>query len=396
MTDARNILSLLTTRTRIIAGVALVVVLGTFFYLGRAENTGSNQRRAAAAPVRVATVVRHDMPVVEHTLGKVIANTTVQVTARVQGIVDSANFKEGQFVKKGDLLFQIDPRGFEAALAQARALLARDEAQLKNTSRDVQRYSSLRDKGNVSAQQFDATMANAEALAATVAADKAAVQLAELNLGYTRIHAPVDGKTGPVLIQPGNMVNAGGTTPLVTIAQMQPIKLSLNMPQTDLPRIQMRQRTNALRATIDVMDAQGKSLAADVDFIDNAVNNQSGTIELRATFKNEDFSLVPGQLVNVTIELDNIVNALIVPRDAVNDGPDGSYVYKVVDGKAQPHNVKVLFDDSQNVAVDGDLNPGDMIITEGQLRVVPNGAVNVISARKVGGATVDVSAYKPQ
>jgi membrane fusion protein, multidrug efflux system len=366
-------------RKWLIGGGALILVLGAFWYFTGANHAPADGNRpAAAAPVRVAQVMRQDMSVVRRTPGTVIANTTVQITARVQGVLDAANFKEGQFVKKGDLLFRIDPRPFEAALAQARAMLVRDQAQLKNANRDMLLYENLNKLGAVSTQQRDTSASNVEVLAATLAADEAAVNIAQLNLGYTEIRSPVDGKTGPLLVQPGNMIAATGTTPLVTIAQIQPIKISFNLPQSDLQLILALQRTKGLTATVDSNDAGGKPLSAPVDFTSNAVNNQSGTIELRATFDNRDLSFLPGQLVNVTVELNKIPNALVVPRDAVNDGPDGSYVYVVAAGKAVPHNVRIVFDDSKNVAIEGDVKPGDQVIIEGQLRVEPNAAVSVL------------------
>jgi len=375
----------------VIGGLALALVLGGFWYFNSGDST-RNQRRQPAAPVRVAQVTRRDMSVIEHSLGRVVANTMVQVTARVQGIIDKAYFKEGQFVKEGDLLFQIDPRPFQAAVDQARALLLRDEAQQKNAMRDARRYEELKASGNASVQQYDTARTTADMLVASVAADKAALQSAELNLGYTQIRSPVDGKTGPMLIQPGNMVSANqsATTPLVTIAQLQPIKVSLTLPQSDLPRIQARQAGKGLLAELDVKSRGGTTLSAPIDFTDNAVSNVAGTIELRSTFNNEELSLVPGELVNVTVVLDDIPNALVVPRDAVNDGPTGSYVFVVVDGKAVIQPVKVLFDDSKNVAVEGNLNPGDQVIIEGQLRVLPNGAVTVLPAVNPGASSSEV------
>ena len=379
------------TRRWLAGGIALALVLGGYWYFSRSADDAGAARGGNAAPVRVGKVVRRDMPVVEHSLGTVVANTTVQVTARVQGVVDSAAFKEGQYVKKGDLLFQIDPRGFQAALAQARANLAKDEAQLVNANRDKARYQNLSDQGAISAQQRDTSNTNADVLAATVAADKAAVDMAALNLDYTQIRSPVDGKTGPLLVQPGNMVSATGTAPLVTIQQVKPVKLSFTLPQSDLDSIQARQKTKGLLAILEGHnDASGKPLSAPVDFTSNAVSGTSGTIELRADFANDDLALVPGQLVNVTVELDDIPNAQVVPRDAVNDGPDGSYVYVVESDKAVSHPVKILFDDTQNVAVSGDLKPGEEVIIEGQLRVDPDGPVRVIGGK--GGAKTDAPA----
>ena len=381
----------LTGRVRIylIGGAALALVLGGYWYFSKSADSGGRGAGANAAPVHVAKVVRRDMPVVEHSLGTVVANTTVQVTSRVQGVVDSAAFKEGQFVKKGDLLFQIDPRGFEAALAQARAVLAKDQALLVNANRDKARYQSLHDQGAISDQQRDTTATNSDVLSASVAADKAAMDMAALNLSYTQIRSPVDGKTGPLLVQPGNMVAANGTTNLVTIQQVRPVKLSFTLPQSDLDRIQARQKSKGLTAILENRKAGGAPLTAPVGFTSNAVSGLSGTIELRSDFANDDLALVPGQLVDVTVELDNIPNALVVPRDAINDGPDGPYVYIVADDKAQAHPVKILFDDTQNVAVMSDIKPGDAVITEGQLRVDPGGAVRVIGGKSDAPAKGD-------
>ena len=346
----------------------------------------SGQRPGNAAPVRVAQALRRDMAVIRRTPGTVVANTIVQVTARVQGIIESANFKEGQFVKKGDLLFQIDPRPFQAALEQSRAVLVRDQAALKNANRDKDLYDHLNQLGAVSKQQRDTQESNVEVLIATIAADQAAINLAALNLEYTQIRSPVDGKTGPILIQPGNMVLATGTTPLVTIAEIQPVKISFNLAQADLPLILARQRAKGLLATVDTDDTKENPRSAAVDFTSNAVNNQSGTVELRATFDNKDFSFLPGQLVNVTVELDTIPNATVVPRDAVSEGPDGSFVYVVADNKARQEAVKVLFDDGKSAAVEGRVKPGDAIVVEGQLRIDPSGAVNVVAPQGGGAA----------
>ncbi len=364
--------------------IALVLVLGGYWYFGASQS--NRARPVDSAPVRVVQVVRRDMAVVEHSLGTVVANTTVNVTSRVQGMVDSAAFKEGQFVKKGDLLFQIDPRGFQAALEQARAVLAKDQASLVNAMRDRDRYVALAQQGAISDQQLSTTQTNADVMAATVAADKAAVELAALNLDYSRIRSPVDGKTGPLLVQPGNMVSANSLTPLVTVQQVRPVKLSFSMPQKDLARIQARQQTKGLAATLEShKDANGQPLSAPVNFTSNTVSATAGTIELRADFANEDLSLVPGQLIDVTVQLDDIPGALVVPRDAVNDGPDGTYVYVVENGKAVEHPVQILFDDTKSVAVKGDIKPGDPVITEGQLRVEPNGPVRVLGAKGASG-----------
>ncbi|HKD47998.1 MAG TPA: efflux RND transporter periplasmic adaptor subunit [Rhizomicrobium sp.] len=341
---------------------------------------------SVAAPVRVARVEKRDMPVVERSLGTIIAYDTVELTARVQGTLDRAEFKEGQLVKKGDLLFVIDPRPFQAALAQAQAIYQKDQAQLQNALLDQQRYSSLAKQGAISGQLRDTANANASMLAATVASDKAAADTARLNLEYTQIRSPIDGKTGPMLIQPGDMINgpASPAAPLIEIAQIRPIKVSFTLPQSDLPRIQARQKTGRLIAVVSVQN--GETLQAPVDFVSDAVSNQTGTIELRATFPNDDMSLVPGQLVNVTAQLNDIQGALIVPRDAVNNGPNGTFVFTVKNGQAVEVPVSVLTDDGTNAAVSGTLAAGDTVVVEGQLRVVPGGDVRVISTPRAPGA----------
>jgi multidrug efflux system membrane fusion protein len=367
-------------RSLVIGGGLLALVLGGYWYFNNRGDSGAD-KRGNAAPVRVAVVEQRDMAVVERSLGTVVANTLVQLSARVQGTLESASFKEGQFVKKGDLLFQIDPRPFQAAVAQAQAIYERDQAQLRNAMRDKQRYAALRAQGAISAQLSDTSETNADVMTATVAADKAALDMARLNLNYTQIRSPVDGKTGPILVQPGNMISSsnGQTAALVTIAEVRPIKISFTLPQSELPRIQARQQTQALLAILDVHDRSGKVLSASVDFVSNMVSNQSGAIELRANFPNADLSLVPGQLVNVTVQLNDIPKALVLPRDAVNDSPSGSFVFVVKGGKAQQVPVEVLTDDGTNVAVAGKaIAAGDTVVVEGQLRVTPGGAVRVL------------------
>ena len=363
-----------------------MLVLGGYWYFN-AMDAKTGAQRTNAAPVRVALVQKRDMPVVERSLGTIMAYDTVELTARVQGTLDRANFKEGQLVKKGDILFQIDPRPFQAALAQAVAIYQKDQAQLQNALLDQQRYTALSKQGAISTQQRDAANANAAVLTATIAADKAAVDTARLNLEYTQIRSPIDGKTGPMLIQPGDMINgpASPAAPLIEIAQIRPIKVSFTLPQSDLPRIQARQKTGRLLALLSVPNGTGAPLEAPVDFISDAVSNQTGTIELRVTYPNDDLSLVPGQLVNITAQLDDIPGALVVPRDAVNNGPNGTFVFAVKDGRANEVPVGVLADDGTSAAVSGALAAGDTVVVEGQLRVVPGGDVRVISTPRVTG-----------
>ncbi|MBV9989751.1 MAG: efflux RND transporter periplasmic adaptor subunit [Alphaproteobacteria bacterium] len=375
-------------RLRLIASLAGVVLLvAAVWILLNGGLFAPAEKPRAAPPVKVAVAVNSNVTVTERTIGTVIANATVQVTARVEGQLMSAAFKEGDLVHKGDLLFRLDPRPFEAALQQAQAQLAKDQAMLTSAQNDRKRYETLFKAGASSSQQRDQADANAKGLVASVAADRAAVRMAQLNVSYTQIRSPIDGKTGPILIQPGNMIAANGTAPLVTVTQIRPVKVSFSLPQSDLPRIQDRQQAGGLTAAIDLHDQSGKPLIADVDFTGNAVSNTTGTIELRATYANQDMRLVPGQLIDVSVALNNLANAIVVPREAVNIGPDNRYVYVVKDGKADMRIVKVLFDAGATMAIEGDVKAGDMVVTDGQLRVLPGKPVSIAGDNGGGHAS---------
>jgi len=363
---------------------------------------GGRGARAAggfgAPPVRIATAQTGDVPVAANTLGTVLANSMVTIKSQVDGPLLSAGFKEGQMVKKGDLLFRIDPAPFEAALRQAQATVARDQAQLASAQADADRAVMLADRGIVSAQQRDQLVANAKALAATIDADKANVERAQLNLGYTTIRAPVNGKTGAYIVYPGNQVHANDATGLITIAEIQPVKITFNLPQGDLPLLQARLNEGTLVAGLvarsDVAngianpeDQPEMQIPVKVDFIGNAVDDRTGTIELRATFDNPDLRLVPGELVDVMIRLDTLRQVTTVPREAVNVGQNQSYVF-VVDNeaKAQMRPVKVLYQDQTLAALaNGAIKPGEHVVVDGQLRLTPGVKVTITQAPGEGG-----------
>lgn len=357
-------------RSLLIGGAALAVVLGGYWYYSNASAPVQQVRRDSAAPVRVSMVERRDMPVIERTIGTVVANSNVQITTRVQGHLTQAFFKEGQLVKKGQPLFQIDPRPYQAALDRAEANLVASEAKYK-------RYQSLANANAISQQTNDD--AHADYLQA-----RADVDTARLNLEFTRIVSPVNGKTGAILVQPGNLVTPSasvGASALVNITEIQPIKVSFSLPQSDLPRIQARAKAGTLAAQIRLHEAGGVDITAPVDFVNNVVAGNSGTIEMRASVPNEDAALVPGQLVDVEVALDTLEDALLVPREAVNNGPNGQYVYVVTpDLVAQEQPVRVLFDDGVHSAVTGKLAEGDRVVTTGQLRVLPGGKVTISGA----------------
>lgn len=371
------------TRTRLVLGTAAVLaVLAGIWFL---TLPSGSRRMPPPPPVRVAPVQQRNMAEVEQTIGTVVADATVNVSSRVDGQVASTAFREGDIVKKGDVLFRLDPRPFQAALEQAKANLARDRAQLVNAVQDRKRYDRLFKQNAISAQQRDQAISQAGALAGSVKADEAAVALAKLNLDYAVIRAPISGKTGPIQIQPGNLVKAN-SNPLVVLTQIQPIKIAFSLPQTDLPRLQKQMADGKLIAEVTPHGAGGKTIRAKVDFIDNTVNAQTGTIQLRATVPNKDGRLVPGELVDVSVNLSDLKHAIVVPSEAVNVGPNGHYVWVLgKDDRAQMRPVTIRYDNGTDAAITGKLTPGERVITVGQLRVVPNSPVSIV--KDSGGAS---------
>jgi multidrug efflux system membrane fusion protein len=369
----------------VILGVLAVLALALLVHSLTAPKGNSGITRPP--PVEVGRVRTRSLKVRAHTIGTVLADSTVNVTSQVAGQLLRANFKEGQVVQKGRILFELDKRPFAAALQQAQADLARDKAQFVAAKRDARRYDLLFTQNAISAQQRDQYVAQAGALAGTVAADRAAVAIARLNLDYATIRSPITGRTGPILIQPGNLVKANDTNPLVVVTQIKPIKVSFFLPQSDLPRIEQQMAHHRLVAEISPHGST-QIRRAPVDFIGNQVSGQTGTIELRATFANRDAALVPGELVDVRVVLRQLRHATVVPSSAINIGPDGHYVY-ALDRAHIAHQIAVhlRYDNGTLAAVRGRLTPGMQVITVGQLRVVPNQKVAVWRPTNVAGRT---------
>src|SRR6185295_8075547 len=270
---------------------------------------------------------------------------------------------------------------------------------------DADRAVMLADRGIVSAQQRDQLVATAKALAATIEADQAAVDRAKLNLGYTTIRSPINGKTGPYIVFPGNQVHANDQQGMITITEIQPVKITFNLPQGDLPQVQDRMIEGKLVAGVmarsDVAAAVAtptdydKEIPVKVDFIGNTIDDRTGTIELRATFDNPDLRLVPGELVDVSVTLETLKDVVTVPREAVNTGQDGSYIYVVPDGKrADMRRVKVLYQDQSVAAVTG-IEAGDNVVIDGQLRLTPGSPVDVVGTPQ-GVTRINAQAAGPE
>jgi len=335
-------------------------------------DAASKGRQIGPAPVVVATAVRRDVPRLARTYGSVLASATAQIKSLVEGRVLEAFFTEGDMVKAGDLLFRIDPRPFRADLDQAQAVLARDQAQLDKARLELARQKDLSRRGVASAQKFEQAQADAKALAATVAADAATVANARLKLGYTEIRAPFSGKTGPILVHPGNIVKANGDTALVTLSAIEPVRISVTLAQQMLPLLQARMREGGTTMTAAIPGDTAPPIVAKVDFVGATVDPRSGTIEVRATVENRDHRLVPGQFVTASLVLETFRDVVAVPFEAINTGQDGSYVYVVGAGdKVEARSVALLYADSGVAAIQGGIAPGDRVVTDGQLRLAP-------------------------
>jgi membrane fusion protein, multidrug efflux system len=333
----------------------------------------------SAAPVRIATVASRTMPVELQAIGNVEAISTVSIKAQISGQLMRVHFKEGDFVKKGQLLFTIDRQPFEAALRQAEGTLAKNEAQALNSKLDAERYQGLGKQGVVSKQQVDAAGAAANAMAAAVAADKAAVETAKINLEYTSIYSPINGRTGSVGVKEGNLVKANDVPILVTINQIEPIYVSFSIPEQQLAELKQYSNTKSLKVDA-APQGSTQRFQGRLTFIDNSVDLTTGTIKLKATFDNAAHALWPGQFADVNLTLKSQPNAIVVPTAALQTSQSGTYVYVVDDNltaKQQP--VKVGWNVGEDTVIASGLQPGQRVVTDGQLRLTPGAKVDIKS-----------------
>jgi membrane fusion protein, multidrug efflux system len=354
---------------------------------------------AAEVPVSIAKVAQKNVPLEIQVIGNVEAYSAVSVKSQVTGPILKVNFREGDFVKKGDLLFSINASPFQAALAESQANLAKSEAQLAQSEamlkRDMAqekfarnqaaRYSALEKEGVFSKDQSEQVESTADmateairvdqaaitSAKATAVASRAAVDTANIQLGYTTIRSPIDGRTGTIPVKEGNLITAN-TTELLTINQVQPIYVSFAVPESNLGTIKRYDALGKLPVTAVPQDGAAHPETGLLTFIDNAVDLATGTIRLKATFPNADRLLWPGQFVRVTMRLTVQQNALVVPGQAVQEGQDGSFVYLVKpDMSVESRPVKTGTRLDQEVVIESGLEDGDSVVTEGQLRLAP-------------------------
>ena len=309
------------------------------------------------------------MPIYLTGLGTVQAFNSVLIRSRVDGQIVKVRFEEGRDIHAGDVLIEIDQAPFEAALAQAKANQLKDQAQLNNARRDLSRYTGLAKTGAGSTQQLDTTQALVEQLEASIKADQALVDTAQVQLNYARIRSPIDGRAGTRLVDLGNIVRASDTTGIVTINQIHPIFVSFALPADSLG--QLRAGSKDGDVIVMALDRDGQALATGVlAVIDNQINPATGTINYKAKFDNADDALWPGQFVNLRIQLATRRNVIAVPVTAVQQGPDGSYAFVVGDDRTvQKRALKVGARNKTTAIIDDGLQPGEQIVTDGQYRI---------------------------
>jgi len=367
------------------------------FFAFAALASGCAKQQAApptlpATRVTVAQVIQKTMPVEVTGVGNVEAISTISIRAQVAGDVQNIHFKEGDFVKKGQILLTIDPRPYEAALAQAKAALARDKATGKYNRAQAQRYKTLFDQGVIPAEQVDSYTSAADASDAVVNADEAAVKTAELNLEYCTIVSPIDGRTGTVLVKAGNLVKVADV-PIVVINQVNPIYVNFTVPQQFWPEVKENIERRALHVTVTIPQNSGKPVEGTLTFVDNIVDSTTGTIHLRGTFENSQNRLWPGLYVGVVLTLSQQPNATVVPAHSIITTQQGSYVYVVkANNTVEQRTVLPNRTIDNDTVVDKGLQPGEVIVTDGQVNLVPGAK---IEAKYSGPEPKDEPADRP-
>ncbi len=367
--------------------VRCLLVAASVIYLAMASGCSDGPGQAPGkppVPVTTAKTIQRAVPVQIKAIGQVEALSTVSITAQVEGQLQKVHFNEGQDVEFGQQLFTIDPRPYKAALDQALATVAKDQALLKEYRQEAARNKDLVKRDFVSKQDYDQIVSKAESQAAAAKADEAAVEKARLDLSYCYIHAPLAGRTGSLLVHEGNVVNTGADHPLVVIKQMHPCYVSFAVPERELGRIHLQQvKHGPLEVQAAPPDSQWPVDKGKLSFIDNQVDKDSGTILLKGTFPNPKNRLWPGQFVNVTLTLDTIPEAVVAPGRAIQTGPKGLFVFVVgKDGTVEMRPIKPGEVIDTDVVITKGLKPGERVVTDGQLALYPG--AKAVEAKPAG------------
>lgn len=359
--------------------ILAILLVGIYVYFHRSAGASAKQNAIAnIVTVAAASVQQKNVMPQTQVIGTVQPIATVSLKSMVDGQIVSVNFKEGDIVNQGELLINIDPRPFQVALAQADATLTKDQAQLANAASQYERGKKLLPDGYIAKQDFDTLRANVQTLKGTVKADQAVVADAKLQLSYCSIYAPISGKTGSLLIKPGNLVKANDTNALVVINQITPINVVFSLPEQQLPDILQELATGPVSVTAFTDQLNRYSATGKLTFVDNTVDSSTGTIQMKATFDNTKQQLWPGQYVNIKLPLMQINNAVLVPTIAIQAGPNGSYVFVInPDHTVRLQLVATGATVGDQTIISKGLHAGEQVVTEGQLRLTDGASVRI-------------------
>lgn len=367
---------------RFIMLLVLACVAG-FAYVAYAKIVPDKKASPQAAgpvtvPVMAVAAQARAVPIILRGLGTVTAYNSVALQSRVEGAITQINFKEGQAVHTGDVLIQLDPRPYQAVLEQAQATFAKDQAGLANAKTNLTRYGDLLKQNFTPQATFDNQKTTVSQDEASGTSDQAAINSAQLNLDYTSLRSPIDGVTGIRQVDIGNLIQANSAQTLVTITQIKPIYVIFTLPEADIDRVRAAMAKQTLAVQVFKANDQTKIAEGTLDLIDNAVDATTGTVKLKAEFKNDDEALWPGQFVNVHVVLNTVENGIVIPSAAVQAGPSGSFTYVVDDkSRAQVTPITVLQTEDNEALVDKGLTAGQQVVTAGQFRLQPGAAVKV-------------------
>jgi multidrug efflux system membrane fusion protein len=360
--------------------VAIIAAIGGAYFLTRGGADKGQAKIDRPVPVSLAVASAADMPVQLETMGRAEAWESVTLKARIDAPVLQVAYREGQHVKKGELLVKLDPANYAAQYQQAEGSLVRDKAQQAKAAQDLVRYTELRAKGFISEEKLNEIRTNAETTAATAKASGGAAELARLNASYATVRAPFDGVVGARLVSPGTLAKNNDTV-LAVVNRIQPLYVTFNLPEKHLPTLKAMLKKGALPVRVTVPGSKGE-WQGEARFLDNAVDASTGTIQMKAVLPNADEALSAGQFLNVSLVLETLRDAITIPSDAIQQGQDSTFVFVVdSEGKAQPKKVKVLTSQRGLAAIAEGLAVGDTVVTDGQLRLFPGAKVEARSGK---------------
>jgi membrane fusion protein, multidrug efflux system len=381
-----------------ISAAAVAAIVGALVVTHRFPSKPASAAPPAVptVPVVAGTVNSSDVPIYLQGVGTVIAYNTVIVRSQIQGQITKINFSEGQAVKTGDLLAVIDPRPYQAQLDQANANRTRDEAQLTNAEANLKRYTTLGNQGWATPQLVETQTAQVAQLNAAIKADEAAIEWAQTQLSYTQLTSPIDGVTGIRQVDIGNIIHPTDPNGLVVVTQLEPISVIFTLPETALPQVQQQLANGALKVEAYSQDNTMKLDEGSLDFIDNEIVQTTGSVRFRANFPNKEHKLWPGELVNAWLLLDTRHDGLTVPAPAVQQGPQGPYVYVInADSTVAVRPVKVAQVSGGQALIDSGLSAGEQVVVDGQYKLQPGIHVTILHGKAAEEAAAQQAQQTP-